>query len=585
MSIIFGPDPVEDEVQRALESLAAGTWDDGESALVDLKEEAGRRDGSGNVLPGQSQNDTAAEQAAGEAACLANTPGGGALILGAADDGRLIGTSLDVEWLRHRVYELTARALTIEVRAVQLAQARLLVIRAPQAIEPIRWRGRITWRVADHCVEVDPATWHAKRMIQTNFDWSAQASTVPATAAREAAVDLARRFLRSGGEARDLELASQHTPELLRRLNVVTGDGLLTNAGVLVFVGRDSPGLDYIRRDVAGGDSRQRVREGGRGLLEELQDVFTHIAANNAVRHVPRGIAVGQVRDLPEQAVREAVVNGLAHREWALSQPTVVEHIGTTLRVTSPGGFYGGVDSTNIITHPSRSRNTALTELFAAVRVAEREGVGVDRMVRDMIRLGHRQPEIEEIAGPFVRASLVGDAADLAWIQWLGSLGPASTAEDLNALLLLRHLVDHGWVDVSTAAPVLQLNGAETEGAINRLCQVTTADGSVAGLVSGVPDGEPAAWALSPAARLALQRWDGETNRARAWPTREGIARSYARSRGRISSSELASILGVSASNVSAVLKDLDAAGVLRPSRPNRRGRGFYYMPTMPTES
>ena len=581
MAISFGPSPVDDEVARVLAALSAGTWDDDESALIDLKEESGRRDKTGSLLPGQPRNDKAAEQVAGEAACMANTPGGGALVLGAANDGSLVGTALDVEWLRHRVYELTDRTLTLDVRPVEISGIRLLAITAPQAIEPIRWRGRVTWRVDDKCVEVDPATWHARRMIRTNFDWSAQPSHLSASDAREASVEIARRFLRDSSEAHAAELASRPTPELLRRLNVVTGEGLLTNAGVLAFVGRGEPGLDYIRRDIAGGDSRQRVYEGERGLLEELQEVFTHIAANNAIRHLPKGAAVGQVRDLPEQAVREAVVNGLAHREWGLTQPTTIEHVGRTLRVTSPGGFFGGVTSANIITHPSQSRNRALTELFAVTRVAEREGVGVDRMVREMLRLGHRGPDIEEIEGPFVRVSLVGDAADAAWMEWLSSMRPPELAEDLNALLLLRHLVDEGWVDVRTAVPLLQLNRAETHGAIKRLTEARIQGANAVSLIPGVSDDEPPAWGLSVWARSALQKRDSAVRGSRPWPSRARVARSYARERGRISTTELGGLVGASPTNVGGVLKELETAGDLRPSRANRRGPGFYYFSTV----
>jgi ATP-dependent DNA helicase RecG len=578
MSIRFGSDPVGDEIARVLSLLEAGSWERAESSFVDVKEEAGRRDRAGNLLPGSAHSDAAAQQVAAEAACMANTPGGGGLIVGVADDGELIGTAIEEAWLRHRVYELTDRTLTIEARAVEVAGTRILVITAPQAIEPIRWRGRVLWRVDDHCVEVDPATWHAKRMIRTNFDWSAQSSHIEWSESREASVEVARRFLRASGEVHAVELAGRPTPELLRRLNVVTGDGLLTNAGVIAFVGRGEPGLDYLRRDVAGGDSRQRVLEGSRGLLEELQEVFTHIAANNAVSHLPRGVAVGQVRDVPEQAVREAVVNGLAHREWGLSAPTTVEHVGRTLRVTSPGGFFGGVNASNIITHPSQSRNRALTELFAAIRVAEREGVGVDRMVREMVRMGHGAPDIEEIPGPFVRVSLVGDAADVAWIQWLGSMSPPELTEDLNALLLLRHLVDEGWVDVASAAPILQLNRAETQGAISRLGQASLGGGAIIALVPGAPDDDPPAWALSMDARHALQALDEQVRTSRVWPTRERIARSYSRLRGRISTTELGGLVGASPTNVGNVLKELERAGRLRPSRENRRGPGFYYL-------
>lgn len=580
MSITYGQSPVEREVERVLGLLDAGAWNDDESSLVDLKEEMGRRDRSGTLLPGMPNNDRAAQQVAGEAACMANTPGGGALILGAADDGSLPGTTLDVEWLRHRVYELTDRTLTIDVRPVEVQGSRVLVITAPQAIEPIRWRGRITWRVDDNCVEIDLATWHAQRMIRTNFDWSAQASNLPASAAREASVEVARRFLRDSGEVHAAELAVQSTPDLLRRLNVVTGDGLLTNAGVLTFVGRGEAALDYIRRDAAGGDSRQRVHEGERGLLEELQEVFTHIAANNSVRHLPKGIAVGQIRDLPESAIREAVVNGLAHREWGLAQATTVEHTGGTLRVTSPGGFFGGVTAANIITHPSQSRNRALTELLAAVRIAEREGIGVDRMVKEMVRVGHRSPEIEQIDGPFVRVSLVGDAADPAWMEWLAIIEPTGLTDDLNVLLLLRRLIDEGWVDVQTAAPILQLNDAETDGAIRRLMKAEIKGMAVARLVPGVPDDAMPAWCLSLSARLALQSIDRSARMSRQWPSRDRIARSYARSRGRISTTELGGLLGASPTNVGGVLKDLEKTGVLRPSRENRRGPGFYYLPS-----
>lgn len=584
MSISYGPDPVAAEVARLLDLLATDAYDGSESALVDLKEEAGRRDAAGTLTPGLPTNDKAAEQVAKESACLANTPGGGALIIGVSNDGGLLGTALDSEWLRHRVYELTDRSLTIEVRPTEISGTRLLVVTAPQAIEPIRWRGKISWRVDDHCVEVDPATWHARRMIRTYFDWSAQPSGVPSTAVREASVDVARRFLRESGESHAIELAGQPTGELLRRLNVVTGEGLLTNAGVIAFVGRGEPGIDYIRRDMAGGDSRQRVHEGSRGLLEELLEVFTHVSANNALRHRAQGVTMGQVRDLPELAVREAIVNGLAHREWGLAQPTTVEHIGRTLRVTSPGGFFGGVNSSNIITHPSQSRNRALTELFAVIRVAEREGIGVDRMVREMLRLGHRSPVIEELKGPFVRVSLVGDSADNAWIDWLLALDPSEIAEDVNPLLLLRHLVDEGWVDVLRAAPILQLNRAESEGAISRLAGAAINGSPLITPVTGTPEDEPPAWALNASARGDLQRRDAMAGAGRKWPSREKIARSYSRARGRISTTELGGLVGASPTNLGAVLKELEKAGHLRPSRPNRRGPGFYYLATSTTE-
>src|SRR5699024_4649715 len=134
-------------------------------------------------------------------------------------------------------------------------------------------------------------------------------------------------------------------------------------------------------------------------------------------------------------AVREAIVNGVTHRDWLSPLPTTVEHTGDTLTVTSPGGFIGGIGPTNIITHPAVARYQSLAEAMASLRLAEREGVGVDRMVRDMLASGHPEPDISEIPGPYVRVVLVGGDPEVEVLGLLTHLEP-TTRSDVDALLL-----------------------------------------------------------------------------------------------------------------------------------------------------
>lgn len=582
--MVLGRDLVGSEVVRVLDALARGDVEQLESAHVDLKEEAGRRAPGGAVLPGSLRSEVAAERLASEAACLANSDGGGALVVGVADDHSLIGTMLDAQWLRARIYELTDRRLTVDVYEERLAGVRLLVVRAPQAIEPIRYRKRITWRVNDRCVEVDASTWHARRMTRERYDWSEQSSQVDPREARPQALAIARRHLRDSQEPHAIELASVSDPELLRRLNVVTQDGYLTNAGALAFVGRELPALDHVRRTVPAGDSRRRVRAGGRSLLEEVDEVESVIDAFNEERHVRRGLVIGRLRELPPAAIREAIVNGVVHRDWASAAPTVVEHVGRTLVVSSPGGFIGGVNASNIITHPSQARNRALAELFAALRVAEREGVGVDRMVRDMIAVGYPPPSIDETSGPYVRAALMGDSLDEAWIRFLSRLQPADARGSLTVLILLRRLVDAGWFDVATAAPLLQLNDAETGASIRAFLDVEIDGVPLAEPVVGIPSEASPAWSLSTAARMALTAEDEAIGWQRPPRDREAVALAWARHRGRISTTELGSIVGAHPSAMSRVLQRLEDAGHLLPSRATRTGRGFFYLLRKPNE-
>ena len=140
MTVSFlSPDPVAQQVAEVLARLARGEAPTNiERTQVDVKEEPGRRGRDGLVRPGRAENEDAATYLAGEMACLANTPGGGAIILGIADDGARIGTELDAEWLRHRIFQLTNRQLTVSARPGDLAGVRLLVLTAPEAVEPIR---------------------------------------------------------------------------------------------------------------------------------------------------------------------------------------------------------------------------------------------------------------------------------------------------------------------------------------------------------------------------------------------------------------------------------------------------------------
>src|SRR5699024_758165 len=204
-------------------------------------------------------------------------------------------------------------------------------------------------------------------------------------------LEVGRRFLRESGTESGAALADATDADLLRRLNVVDADGFLTNAGSLLFVATPEPGIDYIRRDHPGADSTLRIQRSG-PLLVQLADVEQVAAASNRILHVAAGFVQGQVRALPRLAVREAIVNGVIHRDWQTAAPTVVEHVGDSLIVTSPGGFIGGISPDNIITHPSTPRYRSLTAIMAALHLAEREGIGVDRMVAEMLALGHRPP-------------------------------------------------------------------------------------------------------------------------------------------------------------------------------------------------
>ena len=577
---ILGRSPINALVEQALHRLSRGEPPAHiELERVDFKEERGRRGSDGTVSLGGATNERAADHLAAEMACMANTPGGGAVIVGIADDGARIGTRLDADWVRHRIWELTSHQLTVEVREANLEGCRLLILTCIEALAPVRYRGNLRWRVGANCVEVDPVVWQSRMLERVGFDWSDQPSGQTLDDVSPAAIEVARGYLReaNGGES-DTGLAHATDADLLRRLNLVKGSRDLTNAGSLLFVAPPWPGVDYIRRDVPGGDSTLRF-EGAGPLLMQVREVEQAGEVANRVTHTAEGFAPGRIRAIPPRTLREAIVNGLVHRDWLAARPTVIEHVGDTLTVTSPGGFVGGVTPANIITHPAVPRYRNLSEAMAALGLAEREGIGVDRMVRDMLAIGRPAPVIAEVDGPYVRVVLLGGAPDIAVVDLVAALTPAH-AGNVDSLLLIEHLTRNGWVDAESTTELLQRSSAEEANeAILRLADARLdAAGSapVIAPVQGVPPGQPDAFRLSDAVRSRLAH---RLALLRAPEGRETLLLDWSRSRGRVSSTEVADLTGLSKVTARKLLTELADAGHIKGGRPGRRGRGFFYVP------
>lgn len=302
-------EPVRRDVADALAALVAGVpVPDIEHDTVDFKEDPSRRGRHGElVTPGPARDDRAALYLADEAACMSNS-GGGAMVVGVEDaTGAVLGTGLDVQWLRGRIHDLSERRLTCAVEEVVLAGSRLLVIVSPPAQEPIRVRGRAKHRVGGRCVEIDASRWMEMHVRRLGFDWSAQPSQVPLADIRAAAVEVARRYLRASGEEHATELASTETADLLRRLGALDADDILTNGAALLFTARAGRALvDYRRREVPGGDSLLRLDRADVSLLEAVAEAEQAIGQVNRTVHIGSGgLAVGQIRALPENTIRK----------------------------------------------------------------------------------------------------------------------------------------------------------------------------------------------------------------------------------------------------------------------------------------
>jgi ATP-dependent DNA helicase RecG len=568
----FASHPRVVAARAAIAAINAGaTVASVESLTLDFKEEAGRRGKDGVYGPGSAHNDAAARALAEEACCLANTEGG-VLVVGVADKGisaaALVGAELDAEWLREKIWSYTEPHLGVEVQESDEEGIRLLFVLMQRGYRLHRSARKYKHRVGTQCVEMSAEDQRRAEEDRYGYDWSAELADVTLADVSQGAVDRAREYLRGTGEDSRLALAARPTPDLLRHLGVLGPDDRLTNAGRVLFVAGDRVLVDYQRRKAPGASSTDRL-EVRAPLLSAYADVKIRIDAVNEERQLqlPSGVRP-RIRLIPDRAVREALVNALIHRDYRNADPVLVEFTSSQLVVSSPGGFPLGINADNIISERSHPRNASLTNVFRSLRLAEQEGVGVDRMYRDMVSAGHDPPTFADRGGR-VRCVLTGGEPSAPVVTLMASL-PEDAQDDVDLALILHTLTQRANVGPDDLTFLLQKLPQEATEALRR--------GQALGLLQPAHGSTRSKTRLRLADSVRLQLSDVLPYLTTSADLAEEFVLRHLQVHTSIKPRDLADMLKVTEVQGSRILRELREAEVLTIGSKQSRGRGVFHV-------
>lgn len=96
---------------------------------------------------------------------------------------------------------------------------------------------------------------------------------------------------------------------------------------------------------------------------------------------------------LDEIAFHEDFLNALVHRDYSHEGMVSINFTGNQLKINSPGNFYGGVNSENIVFHEPRHRNKSLAQTLMLFQLVDRAGVGITRIGLSSLKYGRAFPE------------------------------------------------------------------------------------------------------------------------------------------------------------------------------------------------
>jgi ATP-dependent DNA helicase RecG len=184
-----------------------------------------------------------------------------------------------------------------------------------------------------------------------------------------------------------------------RNIGVLTGDDIYTNLGLLlsdqckhsvklaIFQGTDKL-VFKDRKEFSG------------SLFEQLEETYSAIDFYNATKATFQELTRTDERDYPPDAIREALLNAIVHRDYSFSGSTFINFYTDRIEFVSLGGLVSGLSLEAIMLGASQPRNEKLAALFYRMRLIEAYGTGIGKIISSYSGF-EKKPVFENTDGAF----------------------------------------------------------------------------------------------------------------------------------------------------------------------------------------
>jgi ATP-dependent DNA helicase RecG len=402
--------------------------------------------------------------------CLANSKGG-YLVLGVNESTNKIEgcPNIDPMELSNIVYEGTKPGILLEFEAYKANDGAVVyharVPRSPRIHATSD--GARYHRVGKKCMPLYPDEEYRLLMDRGTLDITNQ--PVERIGLDDLRGDMVREIATMRSErqvALGVKVSGTGTDpeEVLGSIGALTeddrGEARLTIAGAILGAEGDKvmpviPGrkLIYVLME---GDSEYRERKEWDGpMITAVEEVVESIMRNSKVSTLRIGVVQREIPEFPPNAIREVIVNAVAHRDYLINAPIIVRQYSDRMEVTSPGQFVGGITADNILHHNPTHRNPALVRIMHQLGLVEEIGIGVDRVYEALLRSGKEPPMFESLDDQ-VTCTIPNGSLDEAFVRFIEERSGKGEGMSLDELIVIHHVKMHQSIERATASRIIQ---------------------------------------------------------------------------------------------------------------------------------
>ena len=203
-------------------------------------------------------------------------------------------------------------------------------------------------------------------------------------------------------EAAEKQFEKQNIPfdtAKMQTLGMISADGIYSNVALLLS---DQCPSTIKAATFSGEDkgSFQDRREFGGSLFQQMEELYSYLDLRNQTKATFDGLYRIDTRDYPEDALREALLNSLIHRDYSFRASTLVSVYADRIEFVSVGGLPSGIELDDIMLGLSVCRNPKLAAIFYRLQLIEAYGTGMPKIMNAYTET-ELKPKIEVSSNAF----------------------------------------------------------------------------------------------------------------------------------------------------------------------------------------
>ena len=333
---------------------------------------------------------------------FANTEGG-ELVIGVDDNRKIVGIMNAKKLLEDLPNKIRNKlGITPLVTVEKKGKKEIIFIKVSPSSVPVSYNGKYYVRSGSTTQELKGSELIHLLLKKTGKTWDrlpceANSSDIESSAVEDFK-NLAKDRIPSISKL-------DSTEKIFVNLDLITDNKVMTNAAVLLFakkpqkffisakarVGRFKTSTDIIDTVIAEGH-----------LFKQLETIIEAIKKHLNVRFEIKGIRREDIWDYPIEAIREAVINALIHKDYSSTAEIQIRIYDDKIWIWNPGKLPPQLTVDDLKKeHSSYPRNPLIANAFYFAGFIERWGSGTRRIVDLCKAQGLPEPEYKEEEGGF----------------------------------------------------------------------------------------------------------------------------------------------------------------------------------------